>query len=72
MTPNRIRKALPHIQRALSHLIQCWDELTEAEHILDTEISVEKLSHIAVHLDYPQDSRRVTASQILEWLKSSF
>ena len=71
MTPKRIRRALPHIQRAVSHLIQCWDELNEAEHILDTEISVEKLSHIAASLDYPQDSRRVTASEISEWLNSS-
>jgi hypothetical protein len=68
MRYDQVQRALPHLQAALAHLIQCWDCLNETEHILGTEVTVQDLSEIAVGIDHPDESKHVTARQIAEWL----
>jgi hypothetical protein len=61
--------ALPHIQAAAGHLVDCWDALHDAERLLGTEVSVDDLSTLAVDLDYPEDCRLITDARISEWLE---
>ena len=68
MKYRQIQRALPHLQAALAHLVQCWDCLNEAERILDTEVTVGDLSDIAARIDHPDESMHVTARQFAEWL----
>ena len=61
------RTVLPQIHAAVFHLLRCWDELNDAEAILEFEITVDDLGVLAGVIDLPEDAARVTTKEIDAW-----
>ena len=66
-TTDQVNATGPCLRSALSHLIQCWDALREAEKALNCEIEMNDLEDIATGC--VNDTPIFTNEQVGKWLK---